>query len=287
MQQRARSAAQQGLSIDRRNAHAIVGRAWAKPFMGHWLAVIPEVRRAVAAAPNDGETNFMLAMNLAMIGRSKEALEHANPILDAGPTPGIYVWHSQMLWSAGHDDALDAMLDQATKLYPTHFGVWFTRFYTAMLSGRPEASLALAADTANWPTGIDAEEIESVVRVAKAIQSRDPSAVEAVTKEWMEQAHHGAGRAENAAQFLSALGRLDEAFAVLRAYFFGEGFDAGEVRFARAQASFTPRNDRQTSFLFNPALKSARADPRFAKLTVDLGLNNYWHASGQKPDYLS
>ena len=182
---------------------------------------------------------------------------------------------------------LDALLDEATKLYPTHFGVWFTRFYTAMMGGRPEMALALAANTANWPTSIDPEEINSVVRVARAMQSRAPADVDAVIKEWTDHAHHGAGRAENAAQFMSVLGRLDDAFAVLRAYYFAEGFDPGEVRFDRAQGSFTPRNDRQTAFLFNPAMASARADPRFAALIDELHLTDYWRASGKKPDYLS
>jgi len=150
-----------------------------------------------------------------------------------------------VLDAAERQEELDSTLDEAIKLYPTHFGLWFTRFYTEMLGGRPEAALALAADRTNRPTNIDPEEIDSVVRVAEAVQSRSESAIRAVTKEWLERAHRGAGYAENAAQFMSALGRLDEAFAVLRAYYFSEGFDCGEVRFERATGSFTPRNDRQ------------------------------------------
>ena len=106
-------------------------------------------------------------------------------------------------------------------------------------------------------------------------------------KEWSERARHGAGYAENAAQFMATLGRFDEAFAMLRAYYFSEGFDCGEVRFERATGSFTPRNDRQTAFIFNPAFESMRSDPRFTKLTTDLRFTEYWRKAGHAPDYLA
>ena len=287
LRQRARSAAQQGISLDARNAHSLVGLAWAKPYMGHWLEIIGQLRQALGIDGKDGETNFMLAMVLAMTGQNREALDHVKPILAAGPTPGIYVWHAQMLWSAGRDDAMDALLDEAAKLYPTHFGVWFTRFYTAMMGGRPEAALAMAADTSDWPTGIGPDEIKRVMRVAEAIKSRSAAEAGALVKEWMERARKGAGYAENAAQFMSSLGKVDDAFTVLRAYYFAEGFDPGEMRFEGTLGAFTARNDRQTGFLFNPAMAAVRSDARFAALVRELRLSDYWRASGRNPDYLS
>ena len=103
----------------------------------------------------------------------------------------------------------------------------------------------------------------------------------------MGRAHHGAGYAENAAQFMASLGQADAAFEVLRAYYFSEGFDCGEVRFESSIGSFTPRNDRQTGLLFNPAIAPLRSDPRFAKLMNDLHLTDYWRQSGVQPDYLA
>ena len=125
------------------------------------------------------------------------------------------------------------------------------------------------------------------MRVAKAIQSRSTPEVQVISKAWTERAHHGAGYAENAVQFLSALGQVDGAFAILRAYYFAEGFDPGEVRFGGAIGSFTARNDRQTAFLFNPAMAAVRADGRFEELTRELRLSDYWRASRRKPDYLA
>jgi len=284
---RARSAAQRALSLDASDVHARYGLAFAKPWIGNWLSIERELRKALEFSPKDSDVNLGLALVLWAAGRVREPLQKMKVILASGPTPGIYVFLTNMLWSAGRQEELDSTLDEAIKLYPTHFGLWFTRFYTEMLGGRPEAALALAADRTNRPTNIDPEEIDSVVRVAEAVQSRSESAIRAVTKEWLERAHRGAGYAENAAQFMSALGRLDEAFAVLRAYYFSEGFDCGEVRFERATGSFTPRNDRQTAILFNPAMAPLRRDERFTALIMKLGLPDYWRASGRKPDYLA
>lgn len=285
--ERARSAGDHALSINPHDVHALTGVAVAKPFQGHWTPITRDLKKALTYEPRDGETNFCLALILSMGGYVREGLDHVGALLRSGPTPGIYVWNAQMLWSAGRQEELDTLLDEATKLYPTHFGVWFTRFYTEMMGGRPQAALAFAADTAQLPTGIDSEEIDAVVRVAKAIQSRSTPDAEAVVREWFDRAHRGAGYAENAAQFMSSLGRVDDALAVLRAYFFAEGFDPGERRFGGTIGAYTARNDRQTAFLFNPAMANVRADPRFVTFTKKLKLTDYWQASGRKPDYLS
>jgi tetratricopeptide (TPR) repeat protein len=287
LRERARAAARQALSLDSRNPFATAGLATARPLISNWLDVDRGLRKALSLGPVGGEVAFTLALLLHATGRSREALGHMNLQLPSGPTPALYYYQSLMLWSAGRIEQLDNLLAEARRLYPTHFGLWFTQFYVAMLSGRPEESLALAADTSNRPTNIDAAEIERVVRVANAVQTRSPAAVDAVTNEWVELAHRGAGYAENAVQFTTALGRIDQAFAVLRAYFFSEGFDCGEVRFSPLLGTYTPHNDRLTMFLFNPALARLRRDARFAKLMKDLRFADYWRATANPPDYLA
>ena len=285
LRERARSAAEQALAIDPHNSIAKAGLAMALPLLGHWTVVNEALRSAVATRPKLDDLAFHLAMFLLFTGRAREALNYINPVLPSGPTPAVYFYQALMLWSAGRAEALDDRLAEARRLYPTHYALWFTRFYTAMYDGRPEEALALAADTTNWPPGIQPPEVEAIVRVAKAIQSRSSIDVDQVVKEWMARAHEGTGHAENAAQFMAALGRVDDAFAVLRAYFFSEGFDCGEVRF-KAQGTYTPRNDRLTHFLFFPSLAPLRSDRRFAELMSDLRFTRYWEAARAMPDYL-
>ena len=90
--------------MDAHNVRALVGRAWAEPFMGNWLTVIRDVRNALSFDPKDSESNFMLAMNLSMTGQAVKRSITSTRSCSAGPTPGIYVWQAQMLWSAGRDD---------------------------------------------------------------------------------------------------------------------------------------------------------------------------------------
>lgn len=96
----------------------------------------------------------------------------------------------------------------------------------------------------------------------------------------------GSGRAENTIQFASALGSIDEAFAVAEAYYFGRGFIVPELRFSREQGTYLRADDRLTGFLFNPALEPIRGDPRFDQMVGELGLKAFWKASGRPPDYL-
>lgn len=286
LRDRAHAAARQAMAIDPVNGLAIAGATLARPVFGNWLPISRDLRRAVAKEPATYELTLSLAKVLSQVGRTGEALRYISANAPLQPIPTYYYNRAQLLWSVGQMEELDSLFAEAGRVYPTHFAVWFTRFYIPMLSGRPEESLALAADPAARPSGIDPAEIESVVRVAEAVRTRAPDRIDAVTREWMDRAHHGAGYAENAAQFLSVLGRRDEAFEVLKAYYFSSGFDCGEGRFSSSQGTFTPRNDRFTAFLFNPAMASVRADARFGAMVRDLGLAEYWRASGQSPDYL-
>jgi DNA-binding winged helix-turn-helix (wHTH) protein/tetratricopeptide (TPR) repeat protein len=284
---RARAAAQQALALDAGNPLAEVGSATARPYLGNWLPIERTLRAAVAKEPNNGDLSFSLALFLGATGRALEALRHMNLVMSPGPTPAVYYYQAQLLWSAGRVEELDDLLAEARRLYPTHFALWFARFYCFIFSGRAQEAIAMAADTANRPTSIDKEEIEAVTRVAQAIQSPTASGAERIAADWLQRAHRGAGYAEIAAQFLTALGRVDQAFAVLRAYYFSDGFDCGEIRFNASAGTYTPRNDRLTAFLFNPALAPLRADARFGDLMERLGFAAYWRASGRPPDYLA
>ena len=101
----------------------------------------------------------------------------------------------------------------------------------------------------------------------------------------LARAHTGAGHAENSIQFLSTLGKFDEAFAVADAYFFDRGFSTGDLRFSPSQLARTRLEDRRTFMLFLPSTAPMRTDPRFNRLVGEIGLERYWRETGTRPDY--
>jgi tetratricopeptide (TPR) repeat protein len=287
LHQQASAAGKRAESLDPGNVLGKVALATARPTMGNWGTIETPLFGAVQQYARNEQLLFTLQGLLGSTGRMRDALVFADRLAVIAPPTPVYIYmRSWNLWSAGRLEEADALLANASRLYPTHFAIWFSRFYILMFTGRAEAAVALAADTDSLPSGIPEEEIAAVVRVAKAMVSRDPAAIDGAMKQQVERAHLAAGSAENAFQFAAAFGRFDECFRIMDAYYFAEGFDPGELRFTRSQGTYTPRNDRLTGLLFNPVMAEVRRDPRFAALTRRLGLADYWRTAGKLPDYL-
>ena len=103
--------------------------------------------------------------------------------------------------------------------------------------------------------------------------------------EQRRRAHEATGPAEEAIRTAAMLGHVDDAFAIADAYYFSRGFSVPDVRFTRDEGFYSPPEQRQIHFLFEPLTRSMRADPRFARLTEELGLERYWRESGVQPDF--
>ena len=283
---RARAAARRALALDPDNGYAEVALATARPLIGNWLAIETALRHALVEHGANPNLLLALASLLGNVGRFSDSLPlTARVVTLQPPTPDVYYMRVRALWSLNRMEEADRLMDEAASLYPTQFAIWFMRFYTLMFSGRASAAIAMAADRRQRPTGIPDEEFDSVVRVAQAIDSGDPSKADAVLAEQMQRARRGSGYAENALQFAVALGRFDLAFAIADAYYFDRGFVVPDVRFTREQGTYSARRDRATNFLFMPSSAKMRSDRRFDRLIGEIGLERYWRDSGSSPDY--
>jgi tetratricopeptide (TPR) repeat protein len=253
-----------------------------------WSGVERALRRAVSQHEDNPQLLYALASLFCSVGRDVEALGLVQRIARiAAPQPQIYFCHIRLLWAVNRLDEADRVLAEAASLYPTHFAIWFARFYLLMYSGRAGAAISLAQDRDRLPSGIPQNNVDSALRAAQAIQSQAPDAIAAVLAENRALAHQGAGYAENGIAFACAVGRIDDAFALAEAYYFGRGFVVPDVRWSRTQGTYTPQRERLTAFLFVPPVSSMHTDPRFEGLMTELGLNRYWQQTGISPDYRS
>jgi len=288
MRARALSAGRRALALDPGNGFGQVALAMAVPLRGNWLNIERALRHALSQHEDDQQLAFALVTVLTSVGRDREALTLVQRMAGVSPPqPHVYYCYSRLLWAANRLDEADRVLAEAASIYPTHFAIWFVRFYLLMYSGRAGAAIALAQDLGSRPSGIPEAEIASVLRVAQAIQSQSPGAISSVLAEYVALAHQGAGQAENAVLFACAVGRIDEAFALVEAYYFGRGFVVPDVRFSQVQGTYTPQRERLTNFLFVPPAMPLHADPRFERLVAEIGLDNYWREAGISPDYRS
>jgi len=286
MRARAMSAGRRALALDPDNRLGQVALATAVPLNGNWLNVERALRRAASQHGDNQQLLFALGSVLISVGRHLEALDLIQRIERiAPPQPHIYYCHARLLWAANRIDEADRVMAEAASVYPTHFAIWFVRFYLLMYTGRASAAISLAQDRDSRPSGIPQGELDNVLRFAMAIQSGAPGAVSSVLADNRALAHRGAGYAENAIAFACAVNEIDEAFALAEAYYFGRGFVVPEVRFTREQGSYTPQQDRNTAFLFWPPTSSMCTDRRFEGLMTELGLTRYWREARVFPDY--
>jgi len=283
---RARAAASRATEIDPYNPYAMAALATLLPQIGTWRQRESILRSGLPGHADNDLLLHQLGLLLAQVGRYREGAA----LLDRAvrvppPTPAVLYTHIITLWGAQRLEEADQALESALALFPTHFALWFARFYTFLFTGRAAQALQFCQNLAGRPSGIPESEFDLILSLSRAMVSRRPDELDHALRASFAFAHHGSGRAENCIQHACANGRIDMAFAVADALYFGRGFDPGELRFSAEQATYNRHSDRRTYFLFLPHMAAMRADPRFAGLVEAIGLERYWRDSGIVPDF--
>ncbi|RYE04509.1 MAG: hypothetical protein EOP61_00160 [Sphingomonadales bacterium] len=283
---RAQEAIDRAFKLDAANAYARFAVAMLDRRTGAWLRDERLASDILARDPDNDTAREWLAGVYSNVGRCREAVEIIEGLYRRGKTdPGTAYTRAVALWSVGRLDEAERASYDAISLFPSHFAVWFTRFYFLMYTGRAADALALSRNNQQRPPGFTDENFAMIEQVAQAMLTRDTAQVKAAVAASLEWAHRGAGFAENGIQFAAALGDVGAAFQIADAYYFGRGFQTGENRFQLNQRIFTRQENRRTRFLFFPSTSAMRSDPRFEKLISEVGLSKYWQESGTLPDY--
>ena len=274
---RSRAAAQKSLKINPRDPRALGALLLLDPVYRHWLQVERADRDAVR---NNTAVPLLLSITSDMLGnagRWSDALSFSRRMdRQHFLIPGADRRFITDLWASGDIQAADDALQGSVERWPQHPEIWRMRVAYLMYSGRAGEALDLLRDGAERPTEIRDNFVRAMRAAAEALAGARPprSAVgEALTFLAANPAS-----ALHVANACSALGALDDAFAIFDGYY----FDAGKWAVVAPAAGDA---DRITQPLFLPPMKAAWSDPRFAALLQRVGLEDYWRRSGTTPDF--
>jgi hypothetical protein len=187
------------------------------------------------------------------------------------------------LWVAGRLSAADKVIDQVRALYPTNEWAWFVRFLILAMSDRAEAAQVML----NTRPEMIGDPIElRVWRAAlPALIDASPAAIERARAACFEAAKVAGQTTGQDVVLLSALGDLDGAFAIAD----GSLVSRGSIIRAEKPGSKGPVQDAidriNMQWIWIPPVAPMRADARFLSLCESVGLTEYWHRRGVKPDY--
>lgn len=280
------TAARRALVLDPRQSDALAALALLPPMFGDWLAAERRLRAVIAVDPANLAAMSGLAGMLMSVGRHRESGQLSLRVAESEPLSPVNQYRrAYAQWNAGRPGDAERTLDRALQLWPRHPGVWNTRLLLLAFTDRPATALALLGDATTRPVGLPDPHLERLQTGLRALISRAPTDVTATIAAWRAPPL-GPVQAVNAIMYLAKLGALDDAFAVAEGYLLRRGTVVVGLERTADQPSINDQRWRKTMMLFLGAMTELRADRRFLPLCRDMGLVDYWRASGTTPDFL-
>lgn len=251
---RAREAAEHALGLAPNLAEANHARGMiAFMFDRDWATAEHYLARAVELAPNNGEGHIYLAHLYSNLGRSDEALAHAERAGALNPvSPLIGALQGQFLGHSGQLENAIRKLREVTTLEP---GFWL---------GHHLLANAL----------IDAGQYEEAL--AASTEAKRLSPLQTYSDCLIALAHAGLGRENEARTILNALTNSSEERFVPPTHLALIHVALGEKDAAiqQLEAAIEARDARLAFLKIDPKWKPLRADPRFADLLRRVGFES-------------
>lgn len=277
----ARAAAERAEALAPGQADAAVARLMIEPLFRNWHAVEQACAALLRRHPRHWLLHSLQGRVWADTGRWKQAAAALERALDIDPLlPGVRARHAQALWCTGQVGEAQRGFDAAIALWPRHWVVWHLALEFRMFTGRLGDAAALLAEHRPGPRERSLLPRELALRTLQALGdpvNRPMSA--ALATDIVAARRAGTLGSQAAVPILAALGRPDEAFALLQPFYFGGAVDGREIAPPHAGAA------RVTHLLFLPPLAPLQPDSRFAALTRDLQLDSYWRLAQVGPDH--
>jgi TolB-like protein len=258
--------AHKALALDPKSPDAYLALSWVLP-PTDWAERERLLRQGVAADPDWPHTNGFLGKMLAEAGRLQDAAGY----LQKAAAANLQIdWRPENAWlqcGSGQFEPATSYLSGALKLKPKDISDWGRLRNCLKFARRWSDMRALVDDAASRPGSFTAEALARDHTYLTALTTGNPADI-AKARSLASTAPGGAvPEAPAAIEAMSALGFLDDAFAVAGRYTPGGPMAA------------------DSAFLFFPLTAPLRRDPRFMQLAARFGMVDYWRSSGHWPDF--
>lgn len=267
---RVRSAARRALALDPRQREARVALGLLPSWFRRWADEERAILRLLDDYPQFPALTSHYANFLAQVARFDGAVAMQERTISKWPfMPDPPNQLINAFCGAGRLVEAEARSEEAARRWPRHPGVWHTRMSLLTYSGRADAALAFAADSANHPRGIE-QSISAIVATARALAYRRAPDVEVAVSANLQLVRDNIRNVPTALRLFTALGDLDRCFDLIEAYLFRRG------PIASGANPLTLYSRVDTDTLFHPYSRILWPDPRFAAITRKIGLDAYW-----------
>ena len=282
------AAARNALALDPAEGNAHAALAKLRPIFGDWSAAEQRLRAVLRIAPRNVVAISALGTLLQSVGRVRESERFSSLAANLDPLSPIYQFRRTFgQWSIGRLDEADRTIDRALRLWPKHPAIWNTRVLLFALTDRPHAALAMIDDREGHPNGMPETALSHWRSSLKAVVTRAPADIETAMTNTITLLARSPAAAVNGICLATRLGDLNAAFSMADAYLLRRGPSVGVLRNGPDQLPLTDQRWQMTMMLFIPSTAPMRADARFLPLCRDMGMVDYWRASGTRPDFLA
>lgn len=242
-----------------------------------------QLLQILKADPRDTYPMPMLWGLYQSTGRSRDAFALIERAITLKPLAAAYNYpRAQLLWILGRTAEADRVIDQAIQFWPEHPFVRFARFIILAYTGRAPSALTMLNNDQTRPQSFDPAVTGLWRAVLPALADPTPSKVASARDACVEGGRTDSKLAYHGMMMLSALGQIDDAFSVANDFLLFRNPVAPTIAAAPPVRS---TSWRFTPGLFTPPAAAMRADPRFKMLCDGIGLTDYWHKRGVRPDY--
>lgn len=215
---------------------------------------------------------------LSQLGRIAEILAPSVSAVKRAPVhPAVQTWNALVLLELGRIDEGEAQLERCFSLWPRRPDVFYSRFNHLLYNRWPGEALQMVRNRSQLPSLLSPRDIELAELRAAAAASQDAGQIRSALDRLEAAARESTWFAEDAIMFAANQGDTDRAFRILDALYFDRGYTVKD-----GSPSLSGRRERNTYFLFWRVTRALRGDPRFARLTSALGLDDYWRRSGSR-----